>query len=46
VREFTTSTSLPRSPYKVSYILPLIAKKCWDTNGLKQGSLPSSRAIR
>jgi hypothetical protein len=28
VREFTTSTSLPRSPYKVSYILPLIAKNC------------------
>jgi hypothetical protein len=31
VREITTSTSLPRSPYKVSYILPLIAKTIPET---------------
>ena len=31
VREITTSKSLPRSPYKVSYILPLIAKMIAET---------------
>jgi len=31
VQEITTSTSLPRSPYKVSYILPLIAKMIAET---------------
>jgi hypothetical protein len=31
VREITTSTTLPRSPYKVSYILPLIAKTISET---------------
>ena len=31
VREITTSKSLPRSPYKVSYILPLIAKTIAET---------------
>jgi len=31
VREITTSMSLPRSPYKVSYILPLIAKTIAET---------------
>jgi hypothetical protein len=31
VREFTTSTSLSCSPYKVSYILPLIAKTIAET---------------
>jgi hypothetical protein len=31
VREITTSTSLPRSPYKASYILPLIAKMIAET---------------
>ncbi len=31
VRGFTTSTTLPRLPYKVSYILPLIAKMIAET---------------
>jgi hypothetical protein len=31
LREITTSKSLPRSPYKVSYILPLIAKTIAET---------------
>jgi len=31
LREITTSKSLPRSPYKVSYIIPLIAKTIADT---------------
>ena len=31
VQEITTSTSLPRSPYKMSFILPLIAKTIAET---------------